>query len=49
MLFDTMEFVFKMNMVDLRALSLKEGVIGTDEALNAGQDYGKAIGEKFKK
>jgi len=49
MLFDTMEFVFKMNMVDLRALSLKEGVIGTDEALKAGQDYGKAIGEKFKK
>lgn len=49
MLFDTMEFVFKMNMVDLRALSLKEGIIGTDEALKAGQDYGKAIGEKFKK
>lgn len=47
MLFDTMEFVFKMNMVDLRALSLKEAVIETSEGLKAGQDYGRAIGEKF--
>ncbi len=47
MLFDTMEFVFKMNMVDLRALSLKEGIIETSEGIKTGQDYGKAIVEKF--
>ncbi len=48
MLFDTMEFVFKMDMVDLRALSLKEAVVETAEGIKAGQDYGKAIGGKFK-
>jgi flavorubredoxin len=48
MVFDTMEFVYKMDMVDLRALSLKEGMIDTAEGLKACQDYGKAIGEKFR-
>jgi len=47
MIFDTMEFVYKMDMVDLGALSLKEGVIGTDESLKACQNYGKAVGEKL--
>ncbi len=48
MLFDTMEFVFKMDMVDLGALSMKEAIIETSEGIKAGQDYGTAIGEKFK-
>jgi flavodoxin len=48
MVFDTMEFVYKMDMVDLRALSLKEAMIETAEGLKASQDYGKAIGEKFR-
>ena len=47
MIFDTMQFVFKMDMVDLGALSLKEAVVGTEDGLRAGQDYGKAVGEKF--
>ena len=47
MIFDTMQFVFKMDMVDLGALSLKEAVVGTEEGLRAGQGYGKAVGEKF--
>lgn len=47
MLFDTMEFVFKMDMTDLGALSLKEAVIDTPDGTKACQDYGKAIGEKF--
>ncbi|MCJ7685173.1 MAG: nitric oxide synthase, partial [Desulfobacteraceae bacterium] len=47
MIFDTMQFVFKMDMVDLGALSLKEAVVGTKDGLRAGQDYGKAVGEKF--
>ncbi|MBS3808594.1 MAG: flavodoxin domain-containing protein [Desulfobacterales bacterium] len=48
MVFDTMEFVFKMDMTDLKALSLKEAIIETDEGLKACQDYGKALSEKFK-
>jgi flavorubredoxin len=48
MIFDTMQFVYKMDMVDLGPLSLKEAVIETGEGTKACQDYGKAIGEKFK-
>ena len=47
MIYDTMLHVFKMDMVDLGALDLKEQVLETDEGLRACQDYGKAIGEKF--
>jgi len=47
MVFDTMEFVFKMDMTDLQALSLKEAIIETGEGTKACQDYGKALGEKF--
>lgn len=47
MIFDTMEFVFKMDMVDLGALNLKEAIIDTPDGLKACQDYGKAVGQKF--
>jgi NAD(P)H dehydrogenase (quinone) len=47
MIFDTMEFVFKMDMVDLGALNLKEATIDTPDGLKACQDYGKAVGQKF--
>ncbi len=47
MIFDTMLYVFKMDMVDLGALSLKEATIGSREGIKACQDYGKAIGQKF--
>ena len=47
MLFDTMLYVFKMDMVDLGALSIKDAVLGTDEGLKACQEYGKAVGQKF--
>ena len=47
MIFDTMEFVYKMDMTDLQALSLKEAVIETGEGYKACQDYGKSLGEKF--
>jgi flavodoxin len=47
MIYDTMLHVFKMDMVDLGALDLKEHVLETDEGLRACQDYGKAIGKKF--
>ena len=47
MIFDTMEFVYKMNVVDLGSLNLLEQVLDTREGLKACQDYGKAIGEKL--
>jgi flavorubredoxin len=47
MLFDTMLHVFKMDMVDLGPLSLKEAVIPTPDGTKACQDYGKAVGKKF--
>jgi len=46
-IFDTMEHVFKMDMVDLGPFKLKEEIIETGEGLRACQDYGKAIGEKL--
>jgi flavodoxin len=47
MVFDTMQYVFKMDMVDLGALNLKEQALKTDEGTRACQDYGKAVGQKF--
>ncbi|MBW2049117.1 MAG: flavodoxin domain-containing protein [Deltaproteobacteria bacterium] len=47
MIFDTMQFVFKMDMVELGPLSLKEAVVETDDGMRAGQEYGKALGQKF--
>jgi flavodoxin len=47
MVFDTMQYVFKMDMVDLGPLSLKEATIDTPDGTRACQDYGKAIGQKF--
>jgi flavodoxin len=47
MVFDTMLHVFKMDMVDLGALNLKEQVLGSDEGLRACQQYGTSVGEKL--
>ena len=47
MIFDTMLYVFKMDMVDLGPLSLKEATIETRDGGKACQDYGKAVGQKF--
>ncbi|MEA1947346.1 MAG: flavodoxin domain-containing protein [Thermodesulfobacteriota bacterium] len=47
MIYDTMLHVFKMDMVDLGALDLKEQILETDEGLRACQNYGKAIGQQF--
>ena len=47
MIYDTMLYVFKMDMVDLGALNLKEQALKTDEGTRACQDYGKAVGQKF--
>jgi flavodoxin len=47
MIYDTMLHVFKMDMVDLGALDLKEHALESDEGTRACQEYGKAIGQKF--
>ena len=47
MIYDTMLYVFKMDMVDLGALNMKEQALKTDEGTRACQDYGKAVGQKF--
>jgi len=44
---DTMQFVFKMDIVDLGSFKLKEDVLATDTGARACQDYGRAIGEKL--
>lgn len=43
-IFDTMEFVFKMKMTNLNALSLRENILASSDGMRACQDYGKAIG-----
>jgi flavodoxin len=48
MIYDTMQYVFKMDTVDLGPLDLKEHIIDTPDGVRACQDYGKAIGQMFK-
>ncbi len=48
MIFDTMQHVYKMDMVDLGALNLKEAAIDTPDGVKACQQYGKALCGKFK-
>jgi flavodoxin I len=47
MIFDTMLHVFKMDMLDLGPLNLKEEVLKTSEGIKACQQYGRALGEKL--
>jgi flavodoxin len=47
LIFDTMEYVFKMDMGDLGAFLLKEHIIDTDEGLRACQQYGRVFGERL--
>jgi len=47
MIFDTMQHVYKMDMVDLGALNLKEHIIDTQEGAKACHDYGRAVAGKL--
>jgi flavodoxin len=47
MIFDTMEFVFKMAMVNLGSFNLLEHLVDTREGIRSCQDYGKALAEKL--
>jgi flavodoxin len=46
-IFDTMEFVFKMNMTELGSFTLNESMVNKTEGMRACQDYGKALGQKL--
>ena len=43
-IFDTMQHVFKMNMLSLGSFNLKEALVDTTDGMRACQDYGKALG-----
>ena len=48
MIYDTMQFALKMDMVPLGALCLRESVVTGPEGPRACQDYGRAVGQMFK-
>ena len=47
MIFETMQHVFKMDVVDLGPLNLTEGIMETDEGTLSFQQYATAMGEKL--
>lgn len=47
MVFDTMEYVYKMLPFDLGSFKLLETTVGTQEGMRACHDYGNAFGEKL--
>ncbi len=47
MVFDTMEYVYKMRPFDLGSFKLLEAIVGTQEGMRACHDYGNAFGEKL--
>lgn len=46
-IFDTMQYVYKMQPFDLSSFRLKEAVVETKEGTRSCQDYGKVFGEKL--
>ncbi len=45
--FDTMQYVYKMQPFELGSFKLKEAIVETAEGTRACQDYGKVFGEKL--
>jgi len=48
-IFDTMQYVYKMEPFDLASFNLKEAVVETGEGMRSCQDYGRVFGEKLGK
>ena len=46
-IFDTMAYVFHMNMTDLGSFNLKEAMVDQAEGMKACQDYGKSVAGKL--
>jgi flavodoxin len=47
LIFDTMEFVFKMDMINLGPFNLVESKVDTTEGMRSCQAYGRVVGEKL--
>ena len=47
LLFDTMQYVFKMMPFELNSFNLKEAVVENKEGMRSCQDYGRVFGEKL--
>jgi len=46
-IFDTMQYVYKMEPFELGSFNLKEAVVETGEGMRSCQDYGRVFGEKL--
>jgi len=46
-IFDTMQYVYKMEPFELGSFNLKEAVVETTEGVRACQNYGRVFGEKI--
>ena len=46
-IFDTMQYVYKMGPFELGSFNLKEAVVETSEGMRTCQDYGRVFGEKL--
>jgi len=46
-IFDTMQYVYKMEPFELGSFNLKEAVVETSEGMRTCQDYGRVFGEKL--
>ena len=46
-IFDTMQYVYKMVPFELGSFNLKEAVVETGEGMRSCQDYGRVFGEKL--
>ena len=46
-IFDTMQYVYKMQPSELGSFNLKEAVVETSEGMRACQDYGRVFSEKL--
>jgi len=46
-IFETMQYVFKMDMFELGPFNLKEAIVETVEGMRTCQDYGRVFGEKL--
>ena len=46
-IFDTMQYVFKMKPAELGSMNLLEDQIDTPDGIKAGQDYGKGVAEEL--
>ena len=47
LIFDTLQYVYKMQPFELGSFNLKEALIETKEGMRACQDYGRVFGEKL--